>query len=120
MHKIAWAKVNVPVDEKIKDLIEALSLFPKLQTIESCQEFIKGKSYVCFQYGNHFTRHSKELTNFVFDFLGPRIVNILGDNIDISVRMGSNGKIFAELVIQNKIINQLTRIIQNMEKNGYR
>jgi hypothetical protein len=30
-------KMNIPVDKRIGDLITALSLFPKLQTIESCQ-----------------------------------------------------------------------------------
>lgn len=36
-HKQVWAKANVPVDEHIVPLIEALSCFRGLRTEESCQ-----------------------------------------------------------------------------------
>ena len=84
IHTQVWAKVNVPVDKNIKELVEALSAFPKLQTIESCQEIAQDKAYVCFYYGDYWNHQWNELTDFVLNFLGPRIVNNLGDNVDIT------------------------------------
>lgn len=37
MHRQKFIKVNVPVDEGVAELIAALSAFPRLQTISSCQ-----------------------------------------------------------------------------------
>lgn len=50
-----WRRVNTHVDRKIAELIEALSLFPKLQTIGSCQggsgEWRNSWVRVSFKYG---------------------------------------------------------------------
>ena len=37
-HPQVWAKVNAPVDEGVRALVEALSGFKGLQTTESCQD----------------------------------------------------------------------------------
>ena len=49
MHKQVWAKVNAPVDEGVKKLVEAFSAFPELLTTESCQGDGEGGE-VCFWY----------------------------------------------------------------------
>ena len=36
-HVLTWAKVNAPVDEGVKMLVEALSAFDGLETVESCE-----------------------------------------------------------------------------------
>lgn len=60
-HVQAPAKVNTFVDAGIVPLVEALSLFPRLQTIWSCEgqpghtsggEEGEGKAFVTFSYGN--------------------------------------------------------------------
>jgi hypothetical protein len=51
IHEQTWVKVNTTVDKGISRLIEALSDFPKLKTIESCQG-TKGWAWVCFDYGD--------------------------------------------------------------------
>ena len=113
IHPIEFAKVNVPIDKEIKNIVEALSFFPKLQTIESCQEISAGKAFVCFYYGNYWENKWEELTKFIFDFLGPRMLNVLGDNVDISVRINSNGDVYAELIVTKESVEQAVSIIQD-------
>ena len=116
-HKTEWVKVNVPVDKKIKELIKALSCFQKLQTIESCQEITGNRAYVCFYYGDYWNHKWNELTNFIFGFLGPRLVKVLGDDVDISVRIGFNKNIFAELTVRKESIKRAVDTIQDAVKH---
>lgn len=50
-HKQVLARVNVSVDEGMKELVEALNLFPRLETRSSCQGDF-GLSEVHFWYGD--------------------------------------------------------------------
>jgi hypothetical protein len=36
-HRQVWVKVNAPVDEGVAELVDALSTFPGLSTVASCQ-----------------------------------------------------------------------------------
>lgn len=91
MHKQTWVKVNAPVDKGIKELVVALSAFPKLQTIESCQGEGEG-AWVCFWYGDYWSeKPHKDLADFVLGYLAPRLHEELGDSIVISIRVDSAG-----------------------------
>ena len=47
-HRTVWAAVNAPVDEGIAELVEALSDFPTLSTLNSCE----GGAFVTFRFGH--------------------------------------------------------------------
>ena len=98
-HEQVWVKVNAPVDKGIADLVSALALFPKLQTIESCQG-TKGRAWVCFVYGEDW----KELSNFVLGFIGPKITREFGDRVDLSIRVAEAGTIRAEMELASESI----------------
>ena len=49
IHRQAWVKVNTQVDRGIAALIEALSIFPELRTLESC-EGTEDSAWVCFDW----------------------------------------------------------------------
>ena len=91
-HKQLWVKVNAPVDKGIAELITALSAFPKLQTIESCQG-TKGRAWVWFAYGEDW----KELADFVLGFLGPKLAEEFQDRVQITIRIVEAGTIRAEM-----------------------
>lgn len=68
-HAEAFVKVNAAVDEGIVDLVEALSQFPELVTIESCQGDPAGvQAFVFFRFGSW-----RKCGEFLFDRLLPTL-----------------------------------------------
>jgi hypothetical protein len=106
-HKQVWVKVNAAVDKGIAELITALSAFPKLQTIESCQG-AKGRAWVSFAYGEDW----KELSDFVLGFLGPKMTEEFGDRVDILIRITEDGAIRAELGLASESIPAVTGFLE--------
>lgn len=113
-HPQAWVKVNAPVDKSIKDLIIALNMFPRLQTIESCQGDSNKWPWVCFYYGEHWKHQWKELSNFVLGFFGPGIVKKVGDVCNVSIRVTENGQILGELFVNPDAIPIVTKAITKL------
>jgi hypothetical protein len=108
-HPQVWVKVNAPVDKGVAELISALSLFSKLQTIESCQGD-KGRAWVCFTYGQNW----KDLSDFVLGFLGPEIAREFGDRVDISVRVAEAGTIRAEMDITSESTSAVVGFLKKL------
>jgi hypothetical protein len=100
-HKQAWAKVNAPVDSGIVGVVEALSLFPRLETVESCEANHINEPWICFRYGKYWDNGGwRELANFVFDFLAPKLFERVGDSVSIVVRPREGGAALADLSIR--------------------
>ena len=108
IHKQTWAKVNAPVDEGVKDLVEALSAFPKLQTIESCQGDGEGQ-WVGFWYGDGDCR---ELADFVLGFLAPTLHKEVGDGVVISIQIDSAGVPQGDLLVRPGALRRTLRAIR--------
>jgi len=49
-HKQVFVKVNAPVDEQVADLVTALSAFPHVVTVESCQGFNPKTDFACIYF----------------------------------------------------------------------
>ena len=64
-------KVNVAVDQKIADLIEALSLFPGLQTFESCQGTKNESAIIWFYYRRYWLHPWRDISKFILGYLSP-------------------------------------------------
>ncbi len=67
-HETGWAKVNVPVDKGIVELVELLSEIPGLVTLSSCQgdPGTLRTAHVIFEYGDW-----RKTGEFLFDNLKP-------------------------------------------------
>ncbi len=109
MHTQTWAKVNAKVDIGIKELVEAFSAYPKLQTIESCEGDENTPAWVCFDYGNS----SKELADFVLR-LGKELTTKLGDRISLSIQIKSSGLPQGELAVRPGAIELCTRALKEL------
>jgi len=114
MHKQKWTKVNAPVDEGIKDLVDALSAFPKLQTIESCIGNKNNPAWVSFWYGNYWKNSWKEFSEFVVGYLGEELVTALGDKINISVQFNSAGLPQGELSVRPGAITDTIQVLRKL------
>jgi hypothetical protein len=114
-HDQVWIKVNAPVDNGIAALVTALSEFPKLQTIESCQGGNEW-AWVCFVYGKHWETPWKELADFVLGFLGPRLTRELGDRIRVSVQVTEAGQIRAEMDVNSTAISATVKLLNELRR----
>jgi len=105
-HNQKWVKVNVNVDRKIAGLISALNTFPKLRTCESCEG--DEHAFVTFTYGDYWNRNTKEMSGFVMDYLGPKLIKKFGDNINIRLRINTTFiNIEGELFCCKSILSKL-------------
>jgi hypothetical protein len=113
MHQQDLAKVNVLVDKALVELVEALNLFPALQTIESCQAANNKHPWIAFNYGKN-RRRWKDLTNFVFGYLGPKLAHAVGSSATLSVVVTENGTIQGELSIRRDAVSSVTKAVVNL------
>lgn len=113
-HIQTFVKVNVPVDKGIKDLIEALSKFPHLQAIESCENIGNETAWICFRYGSHWEYSGSELINFIFKYLGPKMINKLGDRVHISVSLREERDVIAEITVRAGAMNKTIKTVKQI------
>jgi hypothetical protein len=113
-HEQVWVKVNTTVDKGISPLITALSAFPKLQTVESCQKISNGWAWVLFTYGEEGEQNWEPLARFVFGFLGPEIVKELGDRVKISMEVNEAGLYRAEMAVQPAAIPATAKVLAKL------
>ncbi len=88
-HEQADVKVNIPVDAGVRHLVEALSAFPHVYTVDSCERDERGLAYVLFTVGNG---SSDEVRRFV-----DRIRSVLSDgarglSFTLSIEWTSGGR----------------------------
>ena len=110
MHPQLWVKVNAQVDERMASIIEALSAFPTLQTIESCQRSA-GTAWVSFAFGESW----RDLAKFIFGFLAPRLRARVGDAVEMALRPSSSTDlIFADLTIRPEGLGLVHEALRNL------
>jgi hypothetical protein len=112
-HKQVFVKTNVPVDRGVAILIAALSEFPKLQTVESCED-LKGWAWVTFVYGEHWHESWEQLARFVLGFLGPRLISELGDRITVSMHITEAGLYRAEMAVRKPAIPAAVKLLAKL------
>jgi len=117
-HKQVWTKVNAFVDEGVVDLIAALSSFPQLRTVESCEDVGDGGSWVCFQYNDeNLEQPWHSLAEFVLGFFGPGLMRQIGDGVQISIFVRTNGLPQAELAIRPEVRSATAKAIRRLSRD---
>jgi tRNA(Phe) wybutosine-synthesizing methylase Tyw3 len=121
-HKQVWIKVNAHVDTGIVRLVEALSSFPQLRTTSSCQGNPPRGADVTFVYGEDVHDGWKALAEFVLGWFGPRLIERVGDDVDLSIRVTTLGSIRADLHVRPGALELTTKEITLLArefKNSY-
>lgn len=113
-HKQVWTKVNTNVDEGIKNLVDALSLFPRLRTLSSCQCLSDNRAMVNFCYGEDSYGAWRDLSEFVLGWFGPRLSERVGDDVALSVRVTTLCSVQADLLIRPGALESVTNEIKNL------
>ena len=125
-HKQVWVKVNAPVDEGIAELIQALSSFPKLQTIESCQggwprsgEDKEGMpANVWFHYGQHdHAPGHREIGDFVLGYFGPGLMKEVGDLVGVSLEVKTQYVIMARLYVRQGAMPRTVKVVRKLARD---
>jgi len=115
-HKYRWTKVNAPIDTNISCLVEALSLFPELQTVESCEGNGSGSAWISFRYGDYIKHPWRDIAYFVLGYFGPGIARKVGDRVNVSIRVSENGDIYCELFVARDAISIVTKAIRQLHR----
>ena len=105
MHETVWVKVNAPVDRGVAALVEALSRFTGLRTIESCQG---PPAWVCFDAGEGIGEWRK-LADLVLDKLGPAV----GELARFEIISGSNFP-KGELTVCPEVLDDTVRCLHHL------
>jgi hypothetical protein len=99
-HDQTWVKVNAPVDTGISGLVSALSTFPSLETIESCEGHEGQAAWVSFRYGTYWQNPWHDLADFVLAYLVPKLASLVGDDATVRIQGTPSGQIFGELSVR--------------------
>jgi hypothetical protein len=113
-HNQTWVKVNAPVDQRISGLVATLSLFPSLETVESCEgDEIKG-SWICFRYGAYWEHPWHDLADFVLGYMAPRLSQIVGDDANVRIQTTPSGQVFGELSIRPEAASNVEAALREL------
>ena len=116
-HDQVVVQVNVLVDSGIAPLIRALSKFPKLQTLESCQGDAMTPAWVCFYYGDDEGRRWRPLAEFVLEHLGPWLLDKVGDSAEVSVHRNGVGMPQGELIVRPGTIKAVVTALTSLARS---
>ena len=116
-HPQTWVKVNVPVDRGIQGLVAALSLFPSLETIESCEGNEDHGAWVCFRYGAYWEHPWHDLADFVLGYMAPRLTEMVGDNANLRIQTKPSGNVFGELSIRPEAIPSVEMALRQLVRD---
>jgi hypothetical protein len=107
-HAQTYAKVNAPVDPGIKPLVEALSLIPELETIESCQgEPQRSQAFVMFRFPDW-----KMSGIFVFERLMPALPSEMRARVAIDISAYDSDHAIVRVAADPLVIKDLADLVK--------
>ena len=110
VHEQTWVKVNAPVDRGVAPLIEALSQFPSVRTLDSC-EGTGEDAWVCFDCGE---KDWKRLSRFVLHMIGPTLSEEFGDRVRLTVSVTEAGLYRAEMTVAKSVISEVSASLSRL------
>ena len=111
-HPQVWAKVNAPLDEGVRALVEALSGFKGLQTTESCQD-INGQACVLFFVGEN-PCDWRPAATLVLGRIGPSLAKRLGDLAGVPLRTTDIGDTQGELTVRLDALDDTVSLLREL------
>ncbi len=117
-HKHVWVKVNAPVDHGVAELVEALSMFNGLETIESCEGDDNVPAWVGFWYGNHWDDPWRGLAEFVLGYLAPYLGQKVGDGAGLIIRSTESGRPRGEITVRSGAMPQVVEAVLSLARNS--
>jgi hypothetical protein len=109
-----WVRINAPVDVGIAPVIEALSAFPALRTLASCEGDSEVPATVAFIVGDDRADGWRELADLVLGFMGPALMRELGDRVGLAVRVTEAGTIRGELRILPGLVPRTAAVLHQL------
>lgn len=113
-HAQVWVKVNTHVDEGVRELVQALSEFRGLRTIESCQGHQGEAAWVCFFVGQDREDEWPALTDLLLGNVGPALARELGDLAHVSIHVMETGLVQGELTVRPDAMDDTVRLLRRL------
>ena len=111
-HEQTWVKVNAAVDYGVADLVEALSRYPALQTLESCERNGDGVAQVSFSYGRRWT----EMADFSFGYFSPELYRRVGDDAAVTLYWTVGDRVVGSLRVRSGVVATVAAAISDMAR----
>lgn len=109
-HDQTFTKVNAPVDAGIAEIVDALSLFPRLCTTASCEGNGHVGGSVDFRYGSH----RRESVDFLV-WLGRELGGRMGyEDHSLTAQWGGGGSIDFRLVVPRPSIGRVSSALREL------
>ena len=119
-HEQDWVKVNVRVDKGVLGIVSALSAFPRLETMESCEGDKCNGPWVCFKYGDYWDHPYRDLSDFVLGHIAPYLRRTVGDDATVRIQATPGGYIYGELDIRPGAASRVEAALRRLSKKSYR
>ena len=116
-HEQIWIKVNVPVDKGVSGIVAALSGFPGLETVESCEGDNNYGPWVCFRFGRYWEHPWRELASFVLGYMAPRLMDSVGDDANVRIQTTPSGQIFGELSVRPGAVSRVETALRELNRD---
>jgi hypothetical protein len=113
-HEQVWVTVNALVDRGVRELIAALSAYPSVRTLESC-EGNDDSAWVCFDCGEEDWR---ALSEFVLGVIGPTLIADFGNRVELRVYITSSGFYRAEMTVCKAVISAVSETVKRLAINA--
>jgi hypothetical protein len=117
-----WAKVNVPVDRGVAGLVSALSEFPGLEIIDSCEGSPGEPAWICFRFGRYWETKEpwREIAEFALGFLTPKLFERVGDSAALTIGPTPSGGMLADLAVRPGTQQEVQAALQAMAEEYHR
>ena len=102
--------MNARVDAGIAPLVEALSEYANIRTLESC-EGAEDPAYIIFDSGDE---DWESLSRFVFEVLGPSLMAEFGERVSLNVGIAESGVYRAEMTVNKIDIPAVSRAVREL------
>ncbi len=117
MHEQIMVKVNTLIDKGIAGIVSALSDFPNLETVESCEGNEECGPWVCFRYGTYWKHPYCELANFVLGFVAPHLSKAVGDDATVRIQATPAGNIYGELFVRPGAASRVEAALRDLSQS---
>ncbi len=109
-HEQVWVKVNTQVDAALADIVSLLNRVDGLQTLQSCQGD-KGDhpAYIYFSFGDW-----RNLCQFAFDRLGPKLREKVGEDARLSVEVVDGSQPIGKMSFSAEAIPHITSALKEV------
>lgn len=113
-HEQTYVRVNARVDIGIAELVDSLSRFPFVETLESCQGTPGEGEDACPAFVYFVCGRWQGMAEFVFGFLGPKLVDVADSAAMLSASTNGQGDPLVKIKMPAEVVSKVASVINEL------